>query len=94
MIFEEFRVDSSWLLANLQNKNTCLFFKTTLHNTFKTTFKNIENFSKDKYTFVYIPTWIITKVATILASFQNIFKSTHTKHHFKQLKNKASDLSK
>ena len=77
----------TWI--NLQNKNTCLISKSHLTTLSK------QKFSKTKwklfqktYIFVYIPTWIITKVAITLASFQNIFKPT-LKHHFKQLKTKG-----
>ena len=49
---------------------------------------------KKTHTFVYIQTRIITKVATTMASFQKHLSKPHTKHHFKQLKSKASDLNK
>ena len=32
-------VDNSWLLANLQNKNTCLFFKTHITTHFQNNFQ-------------------------------------------------------
>ena len=72
-LWENLGVDNllvTWI--KLAKQNTCLFSNhTSLH--FQ---KQMKTFQKT-YTFVYIPTWIITKVATTLASFQNIFKPTH-----------------
>ena len=61
---------------------TSLLFSNTPHNTISKHFPNwnfqtLKPFSKYKNTFLYIQTRIITKVATTMASFQNIFQN-HT----------------
>ena len=76
----------------MQNKNTFLFFKTThFQNNFQKK-KNIENFSKDVHLCIH-PNMDNYKGCHHIGLFSKTFSNPHTKHHFKQLKIKAS-LSK
>ena len=80
-----------WVNMDVKGANTNNFKTHSTNTNLKNNFQNIEtSFRKDKYTFVYIQTWIITKVATTMASFQNIFQNTH-KVPFQTIENTISN---
>ena len=77
----------TWI-KTCKKQDTCLFSKTTPHNTFKTTFKKWKPFQKT-YIFVYIPHMDHYKGCHHIGFFSKHFQTHTHEHHFKQLKPKG-----